>query len=77
MFIKHGTLVAEGFRTNDLYAINAFIMDRLCAVSNAPQSGQTPEELAMSWHRAFDQVNFTDLFRLKDQLGLKPCNFRI
>ena len=74
---KNGVLVAEGFRANDLYAIKAFTLDRLCAVSNTPLPEQTPEELAMSWHRALNYINFSDLFKLKHQLGLKPCNIRL
>ena len=74
---KDGTLIAEGLRSNDMYAIKTHPINRLCAVSNTPLPEQTPEEYAMSWHRALNHLNFTDLFKLREQLGLRPCRIRL
>lgn len=78
IFTKHkcfitsaGKVVVEGTRVGRMYAVRAVITEVICAMLlTTPEKNKTPEMKLMSWHRALGHVNFRDLMRLKEALGL-------
>ena len=70
--LKDGKVMIKSIRKGKMYAIRAISNSFLVALlSNTPLNNSSPDNQLMSWHRSLGHVNFTDLFRMKKDLGLK------